>query len=197
MDFPAARDYILYRLEHELDQRLVYHSFIHTVDVFRASTELCMLEALSEEDQRLVETAALYHDAGMLTRYENHEESSALLASEILPQFNYSTDQIGVIGDLIRSTRLPQMASTILGKILCDADLDYLGRDDFFVNSFKLKLEWQLYGINNYSLFEWFILQEDFLQRHDYFSEPAKKLRNEGKTRNVSSIQALIQQRSK
>ncbi len=197
MDFPAARDYILFRLKHELEQRLIYHTYSHTVDVFRAATELSILEALGEEDQRVIETAALFHDAGMLTGYDNHEESSVRMASEILKQFNYSADQIEMIGQLILDTRMPQMALSIHGQILCDADLDYLGRSDYFINSFRLKLEWQLFGINQFSLFDWFLVQEEFLQSHTYLSSAAKKLRNEGKKQNLESIQALIHQRHK
>ncbi|NQV02808.1 MAG: HD domain-containing protein [Bacteroidia bacterium] len=194
MDFPAARDYILYQLEHELDQRLIYHSYTHTVDVYSAVTELSILEGLTEEDQRLVETAALYHDSGMLTGYDNHEESSALLASKILKQLDYSADQIEMIRKLILGTRLPQMVSSIHGMILCDADLDYLGRSDYFVNSFRLKLEWQFFDIIHYSLSNWFLTQEKFFQSHNYLTATAKKLRNEGKKQNLESIQALIQQ---
>ncbi len=191
MNFPAARDYILHRLEHELDQWLVYHSYLHTVDVYRVTSELSNLEELTEEDQRLVETAALYHDAGMLTGYKNHEESSARMAADFLKQFDYTADQIEIICDLILNTRLPQSASSTLGKILCDADLDYLGRDDYFINSFQLKLEWQLNGIKNYSLSDWFLLQEEFLQNHNYLSDTARKLRNVGKIKNLESIKAL------
>ncbi len=192
MDFEAAKAYILHRLEHELDTRLVYHSYIHTIDVFQATSELSALENLGEKDLRLVETAALYHDAGMLITYENHEENSMMMAADILKRFNYTSNQIGVVCDLIRCTRLPQVASTTLGNILCDADLDYLGRDDFFVNSFRLKLEWQLYGIKTLSLSDWFLLQEEFLLQHNYLSESARKVRNEGKQKNLNSILMLI-----
>jgi len=102
MDFEAAKAYILHRLEHELDTRLVYHSYSHTVDVFQATCELSIRENIGEEDQRLVETAALYHDAGMLIAYENHEENSIKMAADILRKFNYTSNQIGVVCDLIR-----------------------------------------------------------------------------------------------
>lgn len=69
----------------------------------------------------------------------------------ILKLFNYSSGQITAICDLILLTRMPQMASSALGNILCDADLVYLGRDDFFINSFHLKLEWQLFGVKTHS----------------------------------------------
>jgi len=194
MDFQSARDYILNRLEHELNHNLIYHSYAHTIDVYRAASRLSSLEGLSDEETRLVETAALYHDAGMLTGYQDHEEESALLAAEALKQYNYSPDQIEIIKDMIISTRLPQMASSTKGKILCDADMDYLGRDDFFIISFKLKLEWQLFGIRDYSLSDWFVLQENFLKNHVFLSDSARKLRNEGKMKNLSSIRLLIKQ---
>lgn len=191
MNFTSAKDYILNRLEHELDPRLVYHSYLHTVDVYKASTELALREELKEEDQRLLETAALFHDAGMLTSYANHEENSAEMAADILKQFHYTPTQIGIIRELILTTRLPQMATSTLGKILCDADLDYLGREDFFINSFCLKLEWHFVGMRTYSLSEWFLLQEEFLQQHHYLSDAAGKLRNTGKLKNLELVQAF------
>ncbi|MFC2102362.1 HD domain-containing protein [Bacteroidota bacterium] len=194
MDFESAKEYILHRLDSELDSRLVYHSYIHTVDVFKATTMLSAWEGLQEEEQRLVETAALYHDAGMLTAYENHEESSALLAADVLKTFNYTANQIETICGLIRCTRLPQLASTQLEKIICDADLDYLGRDDFFINSFRLRLEWQLHGIRTFSLSDWFLLQEEFLEQHSYFLNSAIELRNAGKHKNLKTIKELNKQ---
>ncbi|MBE0649035.1 MAG: HD domain-containing protein [Bacteroidales bacterium] len=194
MDFEGASGYILHRLEHELDTRLVYHSYSHTIDVFHSASRLSLHENIAEEDQRLVETAALYHDAGMLNDYKNHEESSAIMAADILKTFQYSSNQIETVCDLIRQTKLPQAASSQLAEIICDADLDYLGSDDFFMNSFRLKLEWQLFGINTYSLSEWFLLQEEFLTKHTFLTRSAREFRNAGKSANLESILALNQQ---
>lgn len=192
MDFPAARDYIMTKLQENLDKRLVYHSLSHTLDVCRAASEFSKMEGLSDEEQKLVETTALFHDAGMLSGYEDHEESSAQMAAEILPTFRYSDSHIGTIADLIRCTRLPQKATTILEKIICDADLDYLGRPYYFINSFQLKLEWELVGIRQYSLSDWFLLQEEFLEHHSYFSSAAVALCGEGKKKNLDSVRAML-----
>lgn len=191
MDVQGAYNYILQRLGRELDSRLTYHSYTHTIDVYDAVGRLADLCQLTPEEKILVETAALYHDAGMLEAYDDHEESSARLTATILPAFGYAANQIIRIQELILATRLPQMARSTLGMILCDADLDYLGREDFFINSFRLKLEWQLYGISSYALSDWFLMQEKFLENHRYLSEPAARLRNDGKHKNLESIRAL------
>ena len=192
MNFPAAQDYILHRLNTELDTRLVYHSYDHTLDVYRSSKRLGEKEKLSKEDMVLIETAALYHDAGMLEGFDNHEAKSAKIAAEILPRYGYSDTQIETIEQLILSTRLPQRAESFLEQIICDADLDNLGRPDFFINSFKLKLEWQYFNIRKYSLYEWFELQEQFLTGHTYFTSTAREDRDAGKLIHIEAIRLLL-----
>jgi len=161
------------------------------MDVYCASVELSRLEQLPEEHQQLIGTAALFHDAGMLTGYEDHEERSAGLATELLPLFQYSDEQIDRIIRMILSTRFPQQASTLPERILCDADLDYLGRSDFLINSLQLRLEWNLFRIKTYTLSEWFLLQEEFLKRHTFQTESASALRRKGKQQNLEMIRRL------
>jgi hypothetical protein len=50
---------------------------------------------------------------------------------ENLPSFGYSEADITTICGMIMATRIPQSPANLLESILCDADLDYLGRDDF------------------------------------------------------------------
>ena len=54
------------------------------------------------------------------------------MAREILPAYGLTRDQIDTICGMIMATRIPQSPSNQLERILCDADLDYLGRDDFY-----------------------------------------------------------------
>ncbi|MFH1159643.1 MAG: HD domain-containing protein [bacterium] len=192
MNLPSAKEYILQRLRFDLDSRLVYHSYEHTVDVYEAARELGNREAVPEEDQILLETAALFHDSGMLTGYLDHEEKSASFASEKLPEFGYTNDQISRIRQLILCTRLPQKAETRLEQILCDADLYYLGLDVFFINSFKLRLEWKLFQVHDYSLLQWFELQQKFLAAHRYFTDTARMERESGKKKNLAEIGSIL-----
>ena len=59
------------------------------------------MEELKEPDSVLIETAAIYHDAGMIITYLDHESASAQMAREILPQFEYSPREIEIVESLI------------------------------------------------------------------------------------------------
>jgi uncharacterized protein len=193
MDFNAASGYILHRLRRELNPALSYHCADHTLDVLDATRRLAEAEKVETHAKLLLETAAVYHDAGMLVQYKDHEAASVVIAKQVLPGFGYSEPEILAIADLIMVTKLPQRPYDHLEQILCDADLDYLGRDDFYIHSFKLRLEWQVNGIRNTTLPEWLSIQINFLTEHQYFTPSAILLRNEKKMKHLAEIKTLCQ----
>jgi uncharacterized protein len=192
MDFGGARDYIIQRLRLELKPTLYYHSVEHTIDVHEATKRLIAAEHIADNTAVLIETAALYHDAGILFQYTNHECASVELSRQKLPGFGYSPADIDFIAEMIMVTSLPQRPSSLTGQILCDADLDYLGREDFFIHSFQLRLEWQIEGIKNLNLHAWLQTQVSFLSDHQYFTNSAIALRNEQKNKNLLEIKQLL-----
>ncbi len=92
---------------------------------------------------------------------------------------------------MIITTKLPQSANTLLEKIICDADLDYLGRPDFFMISLRLKYEWDVLGIKPTTLKEWFKIQIDFLTSHKYFTDSARALRQKMKDEHVKQVKDI------
>jgi hypothetical protein len=92
---------------------------------------------------------------------------------------------------MIMATMLPQHATNKLEMIICDADLDYLGRDDFFMISHRLKLEWHEMGQTS-RLIEWYKGQIEFLEGHHYFLESTKELRQAKKEENLAEIKELF-----
>ncbi len=192
MDFAGAKSYILEKMERELNPDLVYHCLDHTLDVFNAALNIAEMEGVSKNDLVLLKTAAVYHDSGMLLRYIGHEEASVEIINEILPRFEFKKEDIDIISNMIIATKLPQGADTFLSKILCDADLDYLGRDDFFMTSHRLRHEWNILDINKLTLYEWYQLQIRFLKSHEYFTKCAIKLRQKKKLENLKQIQDLL-----
>ncbi|MCX6248799.1 MAG: HD domain-containing protein [Bacteroidetes bacterium] len=193
MDFTGARIHILDRLRNELNPLLTYHTVEHTLDMHRAAIRLMDMEKFDDERERLlIETAAVYHDAGMMVSYNDHETQSVLIAGKTLPSFGYSLEEIDEVAGLILVTRLPQMPSTLPEKILCDADLDSLGRDDFFIQSFQLQLEWKLNGIAQTTLEEWLRFEVKFFNSHEYFTKSGRELRQEQKRKNLLEIENIL-----
>lgn len=190
MNVTHAREYILNRMARELSPDFHYHNIEHTTDVHRACVKLAGMEGVNSHDLALLETAAWYHDSGIFITYDNHEEASVKIAREILPKFDYSDADLDVLERIILKTKLPQSAITLLGEILCDADLDYLGRPDFFMIAHRLRYEWLLMG-KEYELKEWYKLQLDFLGNHKYYTRAARILRNKGKEKNLEQIRRI------
>ena len=196
MDFEGAKAFIIEKLGKELNPAYSYHCIGHTLDVYTASLRLIEMEGISRKESDLIEIASLYHDSGMLVTYKDHETASVELASRFLPGFGYTPDEINLISSLIMVTRLPQKASTLNEQVMCDADLDYLGRDDFFIHSFELQNEWNVCGIRKTNLSEWLDIQISFLSEHQYFTKSASILRNKKKSDNLFEITSLWQQKN-
>ena len=194
MNLDDAKKYILNRLQHEINKNYSYHNVSHTINVYEACDRIAKEENLSKNKTDLLLTAALFHDSGMLISYIEHEEASTLMTKEILPEFDYSPEEIEEINKMILTTKLPQSAKTLEEKILCDADLDYLGRDDFYMIAHQLKYEWKINGINKLSLREWYELQISFLDNHKYFTQTESNLREKKKLKHLKEIKNLLEE---
>jgi hypothetical protein len=140
----------------------------------------------------LLQTACLFHDTGMLKTYRGHEEASVEICREILPKFGYNEQDIQSVTSMILTTKLPQGARSLLDKILCDADLDYLGRPDYFMIAHKLKYEWTMLNITTTTLHQWYLIQQNFLSSHSYFTDSAIRTRQQGKLENLKEIEVIL-----
>jgi uncharacterized protein len=192
VNFDPIRQTVLLRLEHGLSPKLLYHGIEHTRDdVLPAAIRLGELAQLSEEDMLILKTAALYHDIGYLESYSNHEMIGARIASEELPELGYGPHQVQKIADLIMATRMPQSPRTLLEMLMCDADLDSLGREDFFITSHRLRLELRGMGLET-TLREWYTRQLKFLQGQTYWTEYARALRDAGKQKTIEDLKTVL-----
>ncbi len=176
MDFNGAKKYIVDRLQTELDKKLYYHGLHHTLDVYESAIRIAELEHLDEDALLLLKTAALYHDSGFIHQSADHEAASVLIASNILPSFGYTPEQIETVSGMIMATKLPQTPQTHLEEIICDADLDYLGREDFPIISEMLFDEFLSRNIVSDKK-NWNSFQAKFFRSHNYFTQSARELR--------------------
>ena len=133
----------------------------------------------------------MFHDSGYLIRAKGHELESCRIAKSALPDFGYNNEDIEQICGLIMATRLPQTPKNHLHEILADADLDYLGRDDFFEISELLYQENYFSGLLN-NLEEWDQSQIAFIEKHKYFTKTAFNLREPLKKLNLQKIKARL-----
>ncbi len=186
-------DFVLEKLEKGLPQKLYYHNLKHTVDVYTQVELIGRAENVNNEELLLLRTAALFHDAGHLIDYDTHEEMAVKLVHEILPEYYYSERQIEIISDLIMSTKLPPKPKNLLEEIICDADLDYLGRTDFIPVSNMLYRELHEHGKIG-TLREWNEMQIKFIAKHSYFTKTARKLRNVNKKSQLDKLRKWMEE---
>ena len=187
INYYKAEKHIMKILEKKLSPKLHYHCLEHTRDVCQAIERLALSEGITDEGLFLLKSAATYHDAGFVESYEDNEPVGARLAEEILPNFGYSESHIEQIRELIYVTQIPHNPQNHLEEIICDADLDYLGRADFHQIADKLRLELREHGKID-SDRKWDEIQVGFLESHRYFTETAKAARNEKKAQNLQEI---------
>lgn len=139
---------------------------------------------------RLLRLAAAWHDLGFTVSAGEHEAVGVSLARAHLPGFGITGDDLERVAGLILATRLPQSPRTLAERILADADLDVLGREDFLARSALLRAERAALG-GAVSDAAWYEEQLAFLRGHRYCTPGARALRDEGKRRNLRRLHAL------
>jgi predicted metal-dependent HD superfamily phosphohydrolase len=191
-DYAGAIAYALNRLRTELPPKLSYHNVMHTEgDVLPAAVRLAQLSDLPEVDIHLLEVAAAFHDLGQIRTVLGHELIGAEIMSDVLPRYGFSPEQIDRVTGMILATELPQTPLSEEEALLCDADLDSLGREDFFATSKALWQERKACGLD-IPLQTWLETQLQFVRNHQYFTPAARALRDEGKRRNIELLERLI-----
>ncbi len=192
MDYRAAKQFILAMLRTELSDQLYYHGLHHMLDVLRTATSLCASEGVQDNDLTLVKTAALFHDAGFVkNKHAGHELEGCNLAFRILPGFGYLPADLEIICNMIMATKIPQSPRNLLEAIICDADLDYLGREDFYSIGDTLFEEMQAYHLINDAQ-AWNRLQVSFLSAHSFHTHTNRRLREPLKQQHLQQLKGLV-----
>ncbi len=192
MQYVQAYSFLINKLDTGLPTYLTYHNARHTNNVIEAAEHIAKGQNISGDDLILIKTAALFHDSGFLQHHENHEELSCTFAKKILPEYEYSHQQINSICKMIMATKLPQTPKDHFSEILCDADLFYLGSEDYSANAEKLFKEFNKLGIVKTQQ-EWDLKQAGFLEEHHYFTQTAINERDEGKAYNLKELRQKIE----
>jgi predicted metal-dependent HD superfamily phosphohydrolase len=170
------RRHVLDKLKHELPQFLAYHGMNHTLDVLNVCEQYIRRENLSEGDRYTLRIGAIVHDMGFLIGAMNHELIGAGMAEVLMKDLGMDQRIIDQVKGLVLATKIPQTPLNDLQKIICDADLDYLGRDDYPTISVKLFTELKHMNVISTEQ-QWKDLQINFLQSHHFHTPFAVKNR--------------------
>ena len=183
---------VLSMLEENLPKDLFYHDKNHTIEVYEASSKYANMERVPKHEKNLIMTASLLLYTGFTRRYNNNNELAVEIAESLLPDYGFVNSEKEIIYEMIRSIKIPQNPKTLLQKIICDSDMDHLGRLNFLLESDLLRGEWQIHRKKVCTDKEWYRLQLKFLENHQYFTNSAKKLRGKGKIENIKKLKKRI-----
>ena len=157
-------------LQEKLPPYLTYHSWEHTLHVINSAEKIAFAEHMTDEEIILIKTGALFHDSGFILVTEKHELKSIGIALQELPAFGYNDKEINVVLGLIQATSIPQNPKNNMENVLADADLEYLGTDDFKRIGDTLYTE-LLYFNPSLTRYQWNEIQIDFLKNHHYYTD--------------------------
>ena len=194
INYYKAERFLMQKLEKELDPKLHYHSLEHSKDVTKQAERIAIGEGITDEDLFLLKTAASYHDAGFVKQYDKNEPIGAAMAQDILPNFGYTQKHIDRIKELIFVTQIPHQPKNKLEEIICDADLDYLGRDDFHEIADLLRIELKEHKKIE-SDRQWDEIQVSFLKQHRYFTRTAIETRRAKKLENLAIVERRLKEK--
>lgn len=187
MNVRKLKIFILGKLESELSEKLTYHGVLHTKHVIKSCNQYIKRMHIEAYDAYLLRTAAIMHDTGFIWNFDEHEDASIKYTRELLPDWNYSKNEIERIVGMIKATKIPQEPTNNLEQVIADSDLDYLGTDYFYKIGGKLYKE--LLAYNKISSEEdWDRLQVEFLKNHHYHTPFAIKHREPLKQKYLKKL---------
>lgn len=190
-NYEAIKQFIIDKLDKNLPNNLFYHGLHHTLNVLKSAEYIGKEEKISEEEMYLLKVAVLYHDAGFLNTYRQHEEAGCAMAKADLPKFGFTDKDIEIICGMIMATKIPQNPKTQLEKIIADADLEYLGTDDFDKIGNSLFEEVKIY-LNVESRRQWDVIQINFLKNHHYYTRFCQVNREPEKQRHLKEVEQRL-----
>ncbi len=183
---------LLSTLESSLPAHLTYHNVAHTIDVANMCNRYIKYYKIKEKEATLLRYAAIGHDFGYIISPTDHEERSIKVLTNLLTTI-LTKPELEMVSGMIRATKVPQSPKTFLEEIIADADLDYLGREDYDTLSDALYEEFKYYSVVS-TREAWLDLQISFLENHSYHTSFAQKFR---KPLKIQKLKELKEKRKK
>ena len=167
-------------------EHLTYHTISHTIDVANVCDHYIEYYNIDKDNADLIRIAAIGHDMGYLVSAKDHEELSIAEITPFLKDLLNET-QWDKIKGMIRATKVPQSPTNFYEEIIGDADLDYLGRNDYDKLSAGLYTEFLYYDVVRNDI-EWLNVQINFLEKHTYHTSFAKEHRSVLKQKKLAEL---------
>lgn len=169
-----------------------YHHYDHALDVKERAIYLWKKEKVSKEELEILSIAALFHDTGFVIQYDDNEVIWAKIARNFLKTVLFPEKKIQMVEEIILATRPAyKKPKNILEKIIKDADLDNLWRNDFFEKWNNLKKELEMIKDIKIKEPDWHHSSIDILY-DEYYTETQRKERGIKRKQNSEKVKNLI-----
>lgn len=173
---------------------MYYHQYDHTLDVLARAEYLARKEWLSDEEVEMLQIAALFHDTGFIVQYEHNEPIGAKFASNFLKTYLYPVDKIKLVEEIILATDPRYLnPKNIYEKIIKDADIDNLGRQDFFEKWSRVKTEVELLKKIKIKDPDWHHAMLDVLYKNKFYTKTQIEERQKQKEENIALLESKIE----
>lgn len=181
----AVSSYVILFLSENLSDELVFHNINHTYEVVVAAKEIGSQCDLSDNEMLVLEVAAWFHDCGYANTYLGHENESKKIAKDFLENYGCENDFISSVLNCIESTKYPPKPSSLIEKVLCDADLYHLTRANYPKYEKALRREFEIFLKLIYTDEEWLKKNCWFLSEHTYYTGFGQKVLSKFKETNI------------
>jgi uncharacterized protein len=196
-------EYILQKAE-GISASKEYHNKDHFIDVRDSTVRILLQMGINIWDPMYWNAlgGAIGHDSGLIPEIAKsylesdpkitHEKIGELFLTAKLPTFGYNNEETTIISSVAPATTFPvQNPRNLIEAIVCDADVDNFGRDDFSHKGDLLRRELASIGIIKTDK-EWYTGQKNMLKSHNYHTEGARALRDYGKLENIKIVEEKL-----
>jgi len=187
-----VQEYVRKLLGEKLDPWAHYHDFRHTEETVEAAREIGTASGLSDRDMEVLLVAAWFHDTGYTELAEGHEGRSVVIANDFLGRMGYPPENLKKVAGCIMATRVPQDPKNPLEEVICDADMLFLGREEFFRKNDLLKEEIEEREGKTVPAAEWLQRSIDFLTHHVYHTAYCREKLSAGVRKNIETMREQL-----
>ena len=172
-----------------LPENIVFHNYNRTSKIARICDTLSIQSDLNGNEKILLHLAALFIDIGFCDDPKKSAAASARHARNYFMQKGLEVGTIKIITESIEAIGYPQQPVSLVAQYLCDADMYYLGSNNYPLDTELLRKEISLVDKVNFSDLDWIKRQLQVLENHTYFTAEARKLFKKRKRNNILLLQ--------
>lgn len=187
----SLRQQALDYLKKNLDKGYTYHNADHARDVCAAVEEFAPDADCTIFDLEALRLAAVFHDFGYLESAVDNEILALPYLRRFSSQYDIAGDLIERAGELILESSFPYCPKTAAGKLLCDADIEYIGRPVFWHQAELFRKELTLQG-KSFTEEQWWQYELEFLLQNEFYSAACRRCRGEGRLDNIAQVRQRI-----